>query len=134
MRVIKLSQRHYDVSFDLFDQLKNLIEKRGFRIEYADFDYGDIDGCIIGQQIFLKNSILDINVKIAVLSHEIGHWMVRGKDKEIKQYYQGFKRFNLVIPVGTIKSTKKCRINYDVELAAQMAGERLVKFLIRRRM
>lgn len=134
MRVIKLSQRYYDISFDLFDQLKILIKKRGFSIEYVDFLSNDIDGCIVGHQIFLKSSILDINLKIAVLAHEIGHWMIRRKDTKIKIFYEGTKKFDLNIPAATITASKKCCINYEFELAAQLASEKLVKFLIRRRM
>lgn len=138
LRIIKLVQSHYQISFDLFDQLKILIKKRGFSIEYVDFLSNDVGGCIFGHQIFIKNNILDVNLKIMVLSHEIGHWMTRRKDIGIKQMYEGTKKFNLDFPIETIKTItatqEKCCINYEFELAAQVAGEKLVEFLIRRRM
>lgn len=130
LRIIKLMQSHYQISFKTMDQLTKLIKKRGFSVEYADFSLNDIDGCIVGHQIFLKSSILDVNLKITVLAHEIGHWMIRKKDTKIKRFYEGTKKFDLNIPTATITASKKCCINYEFELAAQLAGERLVKFLI----
>lgn len=116
--------------YDIYVHMVNLIEKRGYRVFAMQPDdpmYEIASGYIRGARIAIKPNVILAN-RIAILAHEIGHYMLHNRDPRKKAFTQVFIA-NKDYEAPKRPPTVVIERDEQEECKATMAGRRLFLFV-----